>query len=108
MAADFIKYSIERLIRNMMNTKDRHISTFEKNLMGILSDSEIEFHEIERIINNYEAICGNYIKQSRKKMIKSLGYLNNRLYSSMKSELSNINKRIERLAEKIEQIERSI
>lgn len=108
MAADFLQSGIERLIRKMMVTKREHINKIQKNLYGMLSDSEIESHEIERIINNYEAICGSYIRQSQKKILRSLGYLNNRLYSNMKMEISAINSRINILIEKIERLERYI
>lgn len=106
MAADLLQKGIEQLIRKMMVIKREHINKIQKNLYGMLSDSEIESHEIERIINNYEAICGRYIRQSQKKILRSLGYLNNRLYLNMKSEISTINGRINRLTEKIERLER--
>jgi|GEM_PF-2160070 len=108
MAVDFIKNGLERMIKNMMLTKEQHMGNIYQNLIAILPESEIERHEIERIINNYEAICGSYVKQSRKKLLRSLGYLNRRLYLRIKPELSNLNSRLERINEKISHLEKII
>ncbi len=108
MAVDFIKNGLEQMVKKMMLEKEQHVSRLYKNLLSILPESEIERHEIERIINNYEAVCGNYVIQIRKKLFRSLGYLNRRLYQQMKLEISGINSRLEKVARKISALEKLI
>lgn len=106
MAVGFIKSSFEQFIRQMVLTKERHISDLHKNLMTILPKADMDQNEIERIINNYEAVCGNYVRQSRKQILRSLSYLNRRVYHNMKGEISRLNERLEMISKKMDKLER--
>jgi hypothetical protein len=105
MATDFIKSGIEHLVKKMMITQKQHIKDLYRNLYELLPESEIQNNEVERIINNYEAICGNYVRQARKKIIRSFGYLNRKLYRNIKSEIVVLNERIERINKKLTKLE---
>lgn len=105
MAADFIKSSIEHLVKKMMLAQEQHIKDLYRNLYALLPESEIQNNEVERIINNYEAICGNYVRQTRKKIIRSFGYLNRKLYRNIKSEIVVLNEQIERINKKLTKLE---
>ncbi|MGC8928219.1 MAG: hypothetical protein ACP5QK_09895 [Myxococcota bacterium] len=106
MAADFIKSGIEHLIKKMVFTKEQHLNDLYNYLRSIMPEGEIQSNEVELIINNYEAICGNYVRQTRKKIIRSFGYLNRKLYQNMKSEINLLNERIERINRKLTRLER--
>ncbi|MCX7957726.1 MAG: hypothetical protein N3B13_01615 [Deltaproteobacteria bacterium] len=106
MAIDFIKMRLEQMIKDMMLAKEQTVSNLYKYLAETLPESELQNYEIERIISNYEAICGNYVKQSRKKLLRSLNYLNHRLYSRIRPELSQLNLRLERIAKKMQKLQR--
>ncbi len=108
MAIDFLKNRFEQMIRNMMLAKEQNVSDLYKYLLSKLPESEIENNEIERIIHNYEAVCGNYVRQSRKKFLKSLNYLNRRFYQNIRPELSELNQRLERVAKKIQKLQRMV
>jgi len=100
MAVDFFKSSFEQFVSKMLLTKERHITDLYRNLMSLLPQSEIE-----RIINNYEAICGSYVRKSRKQILRSLNYFNRRVYRSMKAEIFRFNERLEEISRKMDRLE---
>jgi hypothetical protein len=105
MTADFFKSSFEQFVSKMLLTKERHITDLYRNLMSLLPQSEIDRSEIERIINNYEAICGSYVRKSRKQILRSLNYFNRRVYRSMKAEIFRFNERLEEISRKMDRLE---
>lgn len=108
MAADFIKSSVEQLIRKMMSAKDQNIEALYRHLSSNFGINELRENEIERVINNYEAICSEYMKKSQKKILRSVNYLNRRLYRNLKSEINRLNERLIGITKKMERLERLI
>lgn len=108
MAIDFLKSRFEQIIKDMMLAKENNVSRLQRYLATKLSENELRDYEIERIINNYEAVCGEYLKAGKKKLLKSINYLNRRLYSRLKPELVDLNMRLERISKKIFKLQRML
>ncbi len=108
MAIDFIKERFEQMIKKMITEKEESVGRLYDYLVSTLSENELHKNEIERIISNYEAVCGNYVRQSRKKFLKSLNYLNRRFYSNIKPEILELNQRLERIKKKMNRLQRLI
>ncbi|MCX7944274.1 MAG: hypothetical protein N2746_07190 [Deltaproteobacteria bacterium] len=106
MHVDIIKSKFEQIIKRIILEKDKTINDLYANLTSTFSKSEIEHNEIERIINNYEAICGEYIRKGRKRFIEIFNYLNKRFYQNIRPELLELNNRLDRISKKMQKVQR--